>query len=199
MSNGSRVRTRPHQAGAAARYDRVTIALHWATAVLVVLLYGIAQSWGFTPRHSWLRGQLMSTHVSFGVLLAGVLVLRILWRLAAGRRLRPVIAGALGRLAEGVHYLLYALLLAVVPLGFCLRWAGGHTPDLFGYFPIPSPFHLTKADENLLFQMHWWVATSIIVVAGLHAAAALFHHYVLRDPVLGRMLPDRPANVMAAE
>lgn len=198
MANGSRVLTRPQQA-ATVRYDWVTITLHWATAILVVLLYGIAQSWGFTPRHSWLRAELMSTHVSLGVLLASVLTVRVLWRVFAGRHLRPMIAGTLGRVAEGVHYLMYALLLAVVPLGICLRWSGGHTIDLFGYVPIPSPFHLTKADENLLFQMHWWVATSIIVVAGLHAAAALVHHYVLRDPVLGRMLPDRSAGAVAAE
>ncbi|MGH7153371.1 MAG: cytochrome b, partial [Acetobacteraceae bacterium] len=156
MDNGSRVLTRPQQA-AVARYDRTTIALHWATAILVVLLYGIAQGRGFTANGSWLRGPLLNTHVSLGVLLAGVLALRVVWRLGVGRRLRPVVAGALGRAAESVHHLLYALLLAVVPLGFCLRWSQGRTPNLFGYFPIPSPFHLTKADENLFFQMHWWV------------------------------------------
>jgi cytochrome b561 len=40
-----------------------------------------------------------------------------------------------------------------------------------------------------LGDLHYWVATTIIMLAGLHAAAALFHHYVLRDDVLWRMLP----------
>jgi len=173
------------------RYDGAEISFHWATAILVVVLYLLSQGWGFVERGSPLRHGMQSVHVSLGLLLAAVVGLRILWRLGPGRRLPPASTGLLELAAKLVHYLLYALLVVIVVLGFFYRWANGDPLSFFGLFTIPSPASFTKEQAHTIGNLHYWVGTAIIVIAGLHASAALFHRLVLRDGVLSRMLPGR--------
>lgn len=175
------------------RYDGLEMTLHWATALLVVALYALSQTWGFAGRGSPVRHTMQSLHVSLGLCLAAVLVARILWRLGPGRRVPPASTGLVELAAQLVHYMLYALLIAIVCVGFCYRWAQGEPLSLFGLFALPSPYPFAKQQAGTLGDIHWWLATTIIIIAGLHAAAALFHHYALRDDVLWRMLPGRRA------
>jgi cytochrome b561 len=174
-------------------YDGIEMALHWTTALLVVILYGLSQIWTFLPRGTPLRLGMQWWHVSLGILLAAVLVTRIVWRLGPGRRVPPAATGLMELASEIVHYALYALLLAAAVLGFCFRWAQQEPLSFFGLFAIPSPYPFAKEQAGSIGNLHWWVATIIIVVAGSHAAAALFHQYVLRDNVLLRMLPRHHA------
>ena len=175
------------------RYDPVEIALHWATAVFVVGLWLIAQAWGFLPRGSGGRHTLQELHVSFGILFAVILAARILWRLGPGRRPLPATTGLIEIASKVVHYALYAMLVAQVVLGFLWRWAQHAAFTLFGLFAVPSPFEIPKTQAHFFGDLHATLATIILIVAGLHAAAALFHHYVLHDDVLWRMLPGRRA------
>jgi cytochrome b561 len=169
-------------------YDAVEMALHWTTAVLVITLYLLAQAWGFLDRGP-LRHALQSLHVSLGLLLAATLLARILWRVGPGRSLPPATTGLVELAAKTSHYALYTLLVAVVGLGLCFRWAQGEPLAFFGLFALSAPYPFVKEQAQTLGDLHYWVATTIIMLAGLHAAAALFHHYVLRDDVLWRMLP----------
>ncbi len=171
------------------RYDSVEIALHWATAILVVTLYSLAQVWGFFAKAT--TNQLVAIHISLGVLLAGVVLARILWRLSFGRRLPAVEAGLMGLAAKLGHVALYLLLIAVVGLGFCMHWAADGQVSFFGLFTILSPFLVDHGLAHTLLPLHFWVATLLIIVAAGHAFMALFHHYVLRDGTLKRMLPPR--------
>jgi len=55
---------------------------------------------------------------------------------------------------------------------------------------IPAPLGpFSKSTQHIVTNAHEWIAWTIIILAAVHAAAALFHHYVLRDDVLKRMLP----------
>jgi len=169
------------------RYDRATIVLHWLTAGLVVTLFLLAEGWGFFPRDIRQAGQ--SLHVSLGILLAVVLVARLLWRGGPGRRLPPADAGLLGWAARAAHLSLYGLLVAQAALGILFRWAEGEPLQVFGLFTLPAAFAPDRDLARSLIGLHNTVAWVIIALAGLHAAAALVHHYVLKDGVLRRMLP----------
>ena len=171
-------------------YDGMEIALHWATAVLVVTLWLIAQDWSFWPRGSHGRHVLQSLHVSLGLMFLVILAARILWRLGPGRRPLPATTGAVEVAAELTHYALYALLLAQVVLGVLWRWGNQDPLSLFGLFTIPSPTVFSKPVTHLFGDLHATIGNGILILAGLHAAAALFHHFVLRDGVLRRMLPN---------
>ncbi len=170
-------------------YDRVEIALHWTTAAFVAVLWLLGQGWGYLPRGSDGRHALQDLHVSLGLLFTAVLAARILWRLGPGRRPLPATTGLAEVAAKLVHYLLYVLLTGQVVLGWLWRWANHDPLSLFGLFTIPSPAAFTKAQKTLFGNLHGTIANVILILAGLHAAAALFHHFALRDGVLRRMLP----------
>jgi cytochrome b561 len=93
------------------------------------------------------------------------------------------------RASKGAHYVLYALLVAAVVLGFLLQWSRGHPVSLFG-LDIPGPYgRQPRPVREQIQDLHNYVAWTIVIIAVLHAAAALYHHYVLKDRVLLRMLP----------
>lgn len=175
----------------AARYDHFTIMLHWLTAVLALVLFAIAQVWDFADRGTPLRLGLISLHVSLGILFAAVLVLRIVWRLITHRRTAPAVSGLQHVASTLVHLLLYALMISQASYGFLMRWASAKDPEFFGLFSIP-PFVIVDPTMRRLFsELHSATAWAIIAIAGIHAVAALVHHYVLRDRLLARMMPAR--------
>lgn len=175
----------------ASRYDPFTITLHWLTALLVLVLFAMAQVWGFAGRGTPLRMELISLHVSLGILLTIVLVLRIVWRLLTYRRTVPAVSGLQHVASVLVHFALYALMISQVSYGFLMRWASANDPEFFGLFSIPPFVIVSPATRRLFSELHSLTAWAIIVIAGIHAAAALVHHYVLRDRVLARMMPAR--------
>jgi cytochrome b561 len=171
------------------RYDSVAITLHWLTAALVIEQFLIAEVWGFFERPA--RQFLLSTHTSLGVLLGAVLITRIIWRLVPGHQVRAADVGWVEVASKTVHYALYGLLALQVVLGFGVRWSDNKALSLFGWL-IPSPFaSASNETHHFLGEAHEWFAWTIIILASVHAAGALFHHYVLRDDVLLRMLPLR--------
>lgn len=176
------------------RYDRLTMALHWLTAALVIGLFACAQIWEQLPKGTPLRKELQALHISCGILLAVIVVTRVLWRLFKGRRLPPANQGALNILAKTAHLALYALLLSQIVLGFFLRWAQAEPFNFFGLFEVPTLVAFDKSMKSVFGGLHEQVAWAIIILASLHAIVALVHHYGLRDNTLRRMLPGRVSN-----
>ncbi len=170
-------------------YDRVSISLHWITAILVVGLYLLAEIWGFLEKGTPPRHALQALHVSLGLVLTVVIALRIPWRAFAGRRLPQATPGLLGYAGTAVHYLLYVLLIIQIVLGFLFRWAQDESLSFFGLFTIPSPFVFSTEQRHNFGELHETIGTLIIIIAAGHMAAALFHYYVFHDSVLGRMIP----------
>jgi cytochrome b561 len=168
------------------QYDSVTIALHWATTGLVGLLWTIGQTIDFAPSGA-LRVDYRSLHMLLGVTLIGVFVARVVWRLRRGRRL-PGAGGALMELAARLtHWALYLLVPAALALGLANVWVRGDV--IFNLFAVTAFDPTNKALRALIGDWHALAANAILIVAGVHAAAALFHHLILRDGVLRRMLP----------
>jgi cytochrome b561 len=177
------------------RYDNFAIALHWVTVLLVLVQLGLAEFWDFAARPT--KHLMIVAHMSFGIVLTVVLVVRIAWRLVPGHQVRAAVSGWVELASKAMHYLLYGVLAAQAALGFVLRWSGGEAMSLFG-LPIPPPFApWSKPAHQLMGAAHNWVGWTIIVLAAGHAAPALFHHFVLRDDVLWRILPGRRARIEA--
>ena len=168
---------------AAARYDPITVRLHWITVGLVAVLWGLGQIGDELPRS--LRGAAWSVHVVLGFTLALVLLTRIVWRSRFGQVLPAANAGVLGALATTTHYALYALLIAAVATG--LANASYRGISVFGVWSVPQFGTGDRAMRRAINGWHELAANTILVVALCHAAAALFHHYVRRDGLLERM------------
>ena len=169
----------------ATRYDTTTIVFHWLTAILVATQWLGAQTIDWFPKGA-LRIDARSMHITGGLLLAAILLARIVWRATAGRRLPLADGPVLSIVAKAIHWGLYLLLAAMVLVGMALAWTRGDT--IFNLFTLPAfdPGNHALADQ--VQDVHATIGWIIIAVAGLHAAAALFHRYVWHDAVLGRML-----------
>jgi cytochrome b561 len=168
-------------------YDSVAIALHWATAALVLFQFVTAFTWDWFSRDA--RESMQSLHVSFGILLTVVILARVIWRLMPGHQVSSLQAGWVKIASKGVHYLLYALLVGQAVLGFVVGWSAGHPIHFFG-IGIPGPFGtLDRPVRHEIREIHQWVGYSIVILAFGHALAALYHHYARHDRVLGRMFP----------
>lgn len=170
------------------QHDAGTMTLHWITAFLVVTLFALAEIWDFLP-HGTARSTLELLHVSLGCLLVVTVLARLVWRGGFGRKLPH--PGITGMLAQAGHGLLYLLLITMIVTGPLKRWTRDHGLDFFWLFKIPAPFAMDRAWHAPASLIHFWAAWAIIVVAGLHAMVALFHHHVLKDGVLRRMMPGR--------
>ena len=168
------------------RHDPVTIALHWVTALLVGVLWVIGQTVDFFPNGA-LRIDYRSVHITLGMALGAVLLARLAWRFTRYEALPPLDDGVLLAIARLTHWLLYALLVAAVVLGIANVWVRGDA--IFNLFRVPAYAPGDRALMHLVGGWHALAANAVIIVAGVHAAAALFHHYVLRDATLRRMLP----------
>jgi cytochrome b561 len=87
-----------------------------------------------------------------------------------------------------MHYALYALIAAVIVLGIAAQFARGGALPIFGWFEIASPWAANRAFAHNVKEVHEALANALMSFVGIHAAAALFHHWILRDRTLSRML-----------
>lgn len=172
----------------ARRYDTRTIFFHWTTVVLVAAQWALAQVIDDFPR-GMPRVAAKSTHIVLGLVIAAVLLGRVLWRATRGTRLPPADRGALHVVAKLTHWGLYGLLAAALLLGMFTAWAQGDS--IYGMFKIPAYMPGNPDLGDQVAGVHGTVVTALLILAGVHAAAALVHQYVWRDGLLRRMLPRR--------
>jgi cytochrome b561 len=171
------------------RHARTTIVLHWLTALLVVALWTIGQTIDFAPNGA-LRVDYRSLHMLLGVTLGIVLIIRLVWRITRGGMLPPLDQGLLLLIARVTHWLLYALMLVTVGLGITNVLVRGDS--IFNLVQVSQLFPGDRAIVHTIGDRHALAANAVLILAGLHSAAALFHHFVLRDATLRRMLPWTP-------
>jgi cytochrome b561 len=91
--------------------------------------------------------------------------------------------------SKATHYLLYSLLIVEAGLGFAFRWGAGRPMAFFGAGIPPLIGEMSRPVRHQLREFHEYIGWAIVVIALAHAAAALYHHYVLKDRVLVRILP----------
>lgn len=170
----------------ALNYDSRSIGLHWATAALVIALWSLGQTIDWFPRGS-ARTAARSVHIILGIILGLILCYRIVWRSGKGRRLPPSGTGVFQRLATLLHFALYLALLATVSFGLANVWVRGDT--LFNIVTFPAFDPGNKVLRGQVGDLHALAANILLALAGMHAAAALLHHFVWHDDVLRRMMP----------
>lgn len=174
------------------QYGSLVIAMHWLMLVVLALVYACMELRGLATKGSDLHNSIKSLHFSLGLCVIGLVVLRLAIRGVAGTApaVRPPIPRWQDLLARSMHYALYAFMIVTPILGWLTLSAAGEPIPLFGLSVPP----LVGADESLADQvkeLHETLATAGYFLVGLHAAAALLHHYIRRDNTLVRMLPGR--------
>jgi cytochrome b561 len=174
------------------QYAGLVIAMHWLMLVVLALVYACMELRGLATKGSDLYNNIKALHFSLGLCVIGLVVLRLAIRMAAGNApaVRPPMPRWQDILARLMHYALYAFMIATPILGWLTLSAAGKPIPLFG-LNVPALVGADKALAEQVKELHETLATVGYFLVGLHAAAALLHHYMLRDNTLVRMLPGR--------
>lgn len=177
-------------------YGWIGIGFHWLVALTVFSLFGLGLYMVDLTYYDPLYKVLPGWHRSIGLTLALVVVLRFLWRWWTPiPRPHPGHAPWEKKLAAVAHLLLYVLIGAMVTSGYLISTAKGQGIDVFGWFEVPSVTGEIDGMADLAGEFHYWIAWSLIGLAGLHAAGALKHHFIDRDDTLLRILTTRPEDL----
>ena len=171
------------------RYGLIAQLFHWVIVVLVIAQFAL----GFTAHGlpiSLERLVLLARHKSIGITIFVLVVLRLLWRLySRPPPLPPSPHPLFNAAAHASHALLYALLLAMPPIGWLLSSASHLAVAWFGLFSLPNLVAPDKRLAQIMLLTHASMAWLLLATATVHVLAALWHHFLLKDSVLLRMLP----------
>lgn len=174
---------------APARYSSLQIAIHWITAVIILGMIPV----GLTMTRlgpGTTTNLLYELHKSFGLIVIGLAVIRIVVRLSTG--VPPIVRTipAWQRIvARGTHYALYALIVLVPLVGWIATSTCCPPVNLFWTIPVTLPFEGGMEASEPIFTVHRILAISLAAILLLHASAALRHHYLIKDDTLRKMLP----------
>jgi cytochrome b561 len=168
-------------------YGLVAIALHWLVAVWLIGLFILGWYMVDLGYYDDLYKTGPYWHKALGVILALVMIGRFIWRAVNPK---PEIAGSapVKKVAEVVHGLLYVWVGAVIASGYLISTADGRAIDVFGWFDIPATITNLANQEDIAGVIHWYLAAGLIVMAGMHALAAIKHQFFDRDGTLTKML-----------
>ena len=172
-------------------YDLKTIYYHWFSACLILTIWLIGQnidSFGKGDPKVFVR----SIHITLGLVLAVFFVLRLQWKLTGGVRLAQAVPGLFGKLAAGVHGLLYLLLGLIIVIGIAAVWIRGD--NIFNLFHVPVFETSDKQLRDQVVDIHGLLADALLILVSGHAMLAIWHHIILKDGVLKRMWPTLKAS-----
>jgi cytochrome b561 len=170
------------------QYGTTAKVLHWLIVALLLVQYPIG--WLMPDLHRNMKpGAPMTYHISFGITILLLIVLRLVWRLthpvAPERSLPPW-----QRLSsEAVHWLLYLLVLATTVTGWLFASFRGWSVSFLYLLPMPMLSSENEAAGKVIDGLHQVAEWALLVVIGIHVAAALAHLFIYRDRIMQRMLP----------
>ena len=171
-------------------YGGGAIAFHWIVAAMIVFMGGLGLLFDDLPKQSqtfWIN-----VHGSVGLIYFMLVLARMSWRLThRPPDLPPDIGEFSRRTSYPVHLLLYSLML-IIPMFGIVAYVWHARAFDYGLFKIDFGVPLTRVVFKPAEDIHGWLAYCLFGLAGLHALAALWHHFVRRDGVLARMLPGGP-------
>ncbi|MEH0664842.1 cytochrome b [Vibrio scophthalmi] len=168
-------------------YNGVARAIHWVSALVVIGMFAVGlwmvdlsyySEWYKTAPH-W--------HKSVGILLALVTLFRFVWKNVTAS---PKVEGAkieiLG--AKLAHLAMYALLLTLFVSGYLISTEDGRGIEVFGWFTVPGMGAFFEGQADTAGQIHFYAAWALILLAAVHALAALKHHFINKDNTLRKMI-----------
>lgn len=171
------------------RYGALAQSLHWATAILVVIAFlygpGGSEQRVYSPANDFDR----QLHETLGISVFAITLARLTWRIFDTRPDDPPMPLWMKLASNVVQTVLYLLLLALPLTAISGAWLEGHPLTFVGNIrvgPLLAEAHDVGAT---IASIHPWLGDAILWLAGVHAAAALLHHFVLKDRVLRSMLP----------
>ena len=173
--------SRPSMSKQSSLYDQpdsfgwISIALHWATATAICLLWFLGNSISYLPALE--ADSRRSLHIAIGLSIWALLAGRIVWRILSPY---PQVRGQTElshKSARIAHYTILAVLVVMIISGPIMAWA--------------LPDNTELASRALSF--HSLAATALLILVVLHVLAALKHLMFHDDETISRIfVPRKP-------
>ena len=174
-------------------YGNFAKLLHWLIAVILVVQFALG--WLMPDiRRGMEPGVAMHMHISIGIVVLALIVVRLLWRLTHPVAPAPELPRWQSVASEAVHWLLYLLVFVTTLSGWFFASARGWSLAFFGLFPLPALVAQGSAVGRAIGGIHESIVWVLLAVVAIHLAAALLHVFVYRDRVMQRMLFPTPAS-----
>ena len=173
------------------RYNTLSITLHWVMVLLLIAVYVFINLADVYPKGSDARNLMKTWHFMLGLSVLALVLVRIVVNLLnAAPRIVPEPPVLQTKAAKAMHLALYALMVGLPIAGWLILSASGKPIPFFG-LQLPALIGQNKDLAHNIKELHEAGGTIGYFLIGLHAVAGLFHHYVVKDNTLLRMLPGR--------
>jgi len=169
------------------QYGTIAKIFHWLIVALLLVQYLIG--WLMPDIHRGPPGSPMIFHISFGIVILTLILLRFAWRLTHPVAPESSLPPWQRLSSEAVHWLLYAAVLATTVTGWAFASFRGWSVSLFYLVPLPMLSAENAAAGKAIDGWHQAAQWALLVLIGIHVAAALAHLFVYRDRIMQRMLP----------
>ncbi|WP_261817496.1 cytochrome b [Vibrio gallicus] len=167
-------------------YNNTAKLIHWVSAIVIIGMFALGLWMVDLTYYSQWYQTAPYWHKSVGILLAGLTLFRMLWKLLSyspqidGNRFEKVAA-------KSAHHFMYLLLCILFISGYLISTEDGRSITVFEWFDVPALGKLFDGQADLAGQIHYYVALTLIGLAAIHALAALKHHFIDKDNTLRKM------------
>lgn len=172
-------------------YGSTAKVFHWV--IVALLAVQLPLGWLMPDIHRGMQpGNAMTLHVSIGILVLVLIVLRFLWRLTHPVAPETDLPAWQRLSSELVHWLLYLVVLLTTLTGWAFESTRGWSIRLFWAIPLPRLVGEGSALGRSLGSWHHTLPWILVGLIAVHVLAAFIHLFVYRDRVMYRMLPGTP-------
>ena len=169
------------------QFGLITILFHWIMAIIIIgmIILGLYMvDLPFSPA----KLKYFGWHKEFGLLILGLVIVRLCWRVINTRPELNLPAWEKNA-ALTVHWAFYAFMIIMPITGWIITSAAGVAPSFFGLFVLPNLVAPNEDIRKLFGVIHEWLAYGLIATIVLHVLAALKHQFIDHDNILRRMFP----------
>jgi cytochrome b561 len=170
-------------------YGTPAKTLHWLIVALLLIQFPLG--WFMPDVHAGPPGKAMSFHISFGITILALTLIRFVWRITHPVAPESSLPPWQRISSEAVHWLLYVLVFATTITGWLFASFRGWSIQYFYLIPLPM---LASKNPDAIHMMDGWhqiAEWALLVVIGIHVAIAFIHIFIYRDGVMQRMLPNQ--------
>ncbi len=170
-------------------YGSYTKSFHWIMGIIIIgiIIAGFIMTSLADSDQKWF---IYAQHKAFGMIILVLIPLRLFWRLINPQPKLPKSTPPWQARAANLNILFLYLCMLLMPLsGFIMSSFGGHPISIFTLFTIPA-FEKHQI-AGIMHETHGWLAWGIATSVTLHVLGALYHHFILKDGVLKRMISEK--------
>jgi cytochrome b561 len=176
-------------------YGTTAKVFHWLIVALLMVQYPLG--WFMPDIHRGMKpGDAMTLHISFGMTILALIVLRFFWRITHPVAPEGSLPAWQQLISEAVHWLLYALVFATTMTGWLFASQRGWSISLYFAAPLPELAE-GSALATSIGKWHGTMEWALLLMITAHVAAAMAHTFIFRDRIMQRMLPGKPMGVRA--